>query len=1200
MKIKKLSVLGFKSFMERIEITFPLGISGIVGPNGCGKSNVVDAIRWCMGEQSPKQLRGRKMEDVIFNGSGDQKPFGMAEVSIVFENGDNSFPPPFAMDAELAITRRLYRSGESEYRINNVPCRLKDIQEIFMDTGLGNKAYSIIGQGKIGAIVEQRPEDTRVMLEEASGVTKYRKKVEASERKIELTRSNLQRVEDILGEVEKQMRSLKRQANKAKRYRAICEEIKHLELVFYSNSYHQFKGESGEKLKSSEALVEQEVAKNTECSSILARTETMNLELEERDEVLSGLQKNRFDLKEKVHRYETDIESLSTEMRMQQELDLRLHDEKEEIKERLISLEEERGALQNAVEEIEERSLKMEEEISLREKRMSTRREFVREIKEQYEDARKKLNAGENRAVGLNHESGYLNKMLHQITDSRSRLESEAASVKEKMESILQTSEVKNLARDALCERIEEIEASLEQQEMRFRELQSLKEGIETELKSAEADLNIHATRLAGLKALSDNFEGFKMGVRTIMKAQDLEPYQKGHILGTVADVIQVDPRYEQAVEAILSDKLQYIIVETQDDGKLAIEYLKKRERGRSSFVPLQDLPKGHHDTLQGSLTPLSDLVSVPEDYRPLLNALLGDTVLVDNLEQALSLWKSNGKNLCFITPEGDVVDQRGIISGGKLARSSSGLLTRKREMEELKQRRVDAQKRVDALNAKLENVVEELRVQDDALEALKEDKWSCQDKLNDLEKILFRLGQELEQLDNLSQKISGDLDRKAIEERKHSRELKRVEEVLEEHRENRQREEEYFARKEAELKESEEEFELFREELAKLKGDYRILQEEQRSLSREMEMKEDYAYDSQKRLEKIEEDTALSHKKRTDSETRSAILQEELKGLCQNLEQAEEAVNHANLERHAFQSTIKEEESKAETLKEQIDALKEEINLAKMEHSEIRFKMNGLIETVREKTGLELPVIYTQYMDDEFSNNEVEEKLAHQKDLKQRLGEVNLTAIKEYEALKERNQFVQGQREDLISSIQSLEIAINKINKTSLERFRKTFHEVNEQLKKVFPILFNGGMAGLKLTDEAHPLESGVLVEVQPPGKKLSHMGLLSGGEKALVAMSLLFAIYMIKPSPFCLLDEVDAPLDEANIDRFNDLLKEIKRASQIIMVTHSRKTMEIVDRLYGITMERPGISKSVSVDLQGIRTQRNALMESPQMTMH
>ncbi|MDY6971532.1 MAG: AAA family ATPase, partial [Thermodesulfobacteriota bacterium] len=352
-----------------------------------------------------------------------------------------------------------------------------------------------------------------------------------------------------------------------------------------------------------------------------------------------------------------------------------------------------------------------------------------------------------------------------------------------------------------------------------------------------------------------------------------------------------------------------------------------------------------------------------------------------------------------------------------------------------------------------------------------------------------------------------------------------------------------------------------------------------------EVERMDDYAHDSLKRLQKIEEDISLGHRRCDECERRRGALGEELKDVYEKLRKAEEDVNSAERERLELQSRIKEEEGRATQLRGEVDSIKESIARARMEQSEIHFKMKNTVEAVGEKFDLDLPNIFNRYLDEDFSQAEVEDRLEHQKTLKQRLGEVNLTAIKELEALDERFEFIKNQREDLISSIESLRIAIKKINRTSREKFEKTFHEVDAKLKEIFPILFNGGAAGLKLIDETRPLETGVLVEVQPPGKRLSHMGLLSGGEKALVAMALLFAIYMIKPSPFCLLDEVDAPLDEANIDRFNDLLNEIKRASQIIMVTHSRRTMEIVDRLYGITMEKAGISKIVSVDIQGVQ---------------
>lgn len=1187
MKIKKLYIRGFKSFMDRLEINFPFGISGIVGPNGCGKSNIVDAIRWCMGEQSPKQLRGRRMEDVIFAGAGPHKPLGMAEVSILLENGDGTFPATYAQDPELSVTRRLYRSGESEYLINRVPCRLKDIQEIFMDTGLGNKAYSIIGQGQIGTIIDQKPEDTRVMLEEAAGVTKYRKKVEASQRKIELTESNLQRVEDILGEVQRQMRSLKRQASKAKRYRNICEKIQNLELTLYANSYHHFHFESADKLRSTEDLEQQEMAMSTRFSQLQAQIETLNLELAEKDSRLSELRRSFLHLKEKAHKKETRLESLKGEMRMQDELVNRLRVEQEELKNRLSRLDEEKANLKQNLEKMKERSRELEEEISLREKRVGARRELLKGIKAEYEKARDELSAGTNKEMGLNHESVYLNKMLGQITDARSRLEQEREDAKARIATVIRASDRKNLAREATAEKLEAIEGLMNAHNIECERLEQRRRQLESDLKLAESDLNVCQSRFLSLQALTENFEGYKMGVRTIMKAKDFEPHQRGHIIGLLADVIQVDPNHEQAVEAVLADKLQYVIVESQEDGKRAVQYLKQKEKGRSSFVAMKELRHNGKDKQpQLKFTPLINCISVQDSYRPLMAALLEGTVLVEDLDAALSAWEKNDADLCFVTTDGDIVDRSGVISGGRLAQSSRGLLARKREMKELKRQSAVYQTSVDGLRNKLEQINARIQEKKDALENLTEDKWRCQEEINELDKVLFRLGQELDQLERLSRRISSELQSKDVEQSKHKRELSRIETALEERRFERQKEEEYLRKKELELKESQEEYDQFREELAKFKTDDRILKEERRSLVRELEMKEDYGDDALRRFQKAEEEISSCHERRKACQHSTEGLNEELESLFEKLSGAEAALNRSDRERQAFQDRVKEEEDRAEMVREERQAIKEKINRSKMEHSEIQFKMNNLTEIVREKFSQNLRDIYEQYLDQAFSVKEVEERLEAQKQLRQRLGEVNLTAIKEHEVLKERFEFIKNQREDLISSIESLRTAIKKINKTSLERFRKTFVEVDQKLKEIFPILFNGGTAGLRMTDESQPLESGVLVEVQPPGKKLSHMGLLSGGEKALVAMALLFAIYMIRPSPFCLLDEVDAPLDEANIDRFNHLLEEIKRASQIIMVTHSRRTMEIVDRLYGVTMQEAGISKTVSVDVRGTKT--------------
>jgi len=1185
MKISRLSIIGFKSFMDKLEISFPIGISAIVGPNGCGKSNIVDAIRWAMGEQSAKQLRGRQMEDVIFSGAGDYKPFGMAEVSLIFENGDGSFPSEFSHHSEISVTRRLYRSGESEYLINNMPCRLKDIQEIFMDTGLGNKAYSVIGQGKIGSIVEQKPEETRIMLEEAAGITKYRKKLEESLRKIELTKGNLQRVEDILGEVQRQIRSLKRQASKAKRFKTISQEIERLELTLNANLYNELKEESGQRMRSTENFVQEEIGRSTEFSGIQAKVETMNLEKEEQEREISRERGTYLDLKDEANKKESALESLAGEKRMQVELEGRLKEEKEDTGRRLGELEKERGILTKKVETLKQNSQDLEKETALVERRLKSRRTLLNEVKEEYERARNKVNSGVTKEIGLNQESGYLNKRIGEITDSRTRLEKEKKDVSSRIEKVTKGSQRKTEARQALARKLEEIQGDILKGQEKREERDKAKKGIEGDLKLAEADLNIHASRMSSLRSLTDNFEGYKVGVRTVMKAGDLKARREGRIKGLVADVIQVDPQYEQAVETVLADKLQYVIVQSQKDGKEAVDYLKVKARGRGSFVPLKELNGEKVPSHNNGFPLLRDLVSVSEPYRPLINVLLGDTVLVEDLDQALSAWKDNGKDLCFVTSEGDMVDERGVISGGKIAHSSHGLLARKREVKELKEKVARYEKVVEQLRTKLEKVTLDIEKKEKTLDDLMEEKWKCQEKINDFDRIIFQFSQELDQLERLSGRISEELEKSGREQTKHTESLKKIESELRAFKEKMKDEEVYLLKREAELKESEEEFEQIRTELEKIKMDYRLSEEEEKGLLREIERIDDFTHEAQKKIGKIEEDVSAGKQKYQEFVKREEALRKELGALYEKLQQAEGAVNRAEQERNEFQSKIREEEKRGEALRGELEVLREKINRARLEHSEIGFRMNSLVEMVQEKFNLNLSEIFKEYLEDDFSEIATKGSLEQQKILKERLGEVNLTAIQEHDALKERHAFMKDQREDLLNSIDSLNKAIKKINKTSKERFMTTFREVDKKLKQVFPILFSGGTAGLKLIDETKPLESGILVEVRPPGKKLSHMGLLSGGEKALVAMALLFAIYLIKPSPFCLLDEVDAPLDEANIDRFNELLKEIRKHSQIILVTHNRRCMEIVDRLYGVTMESAGLSKIVSVSLGGFR---------------
>lgn len=1185
MKIRKLSVIGFKSFTDRIDVPFSMGLSAIVGPNGCGKSNLVDAIRWAMGEQSAKLLRGRQMEDVIFCGSDGCKPMGMAEVSLIFENGNGSFPAQFSEHSEISITRRLYRSGESEYLINQIPCRLKDIQEIFMDTGLGNRAYSIIGQGRIGSIVEQKPEETRAMVEEAAGITKYRRKVEESQRKIEAAKGNLQRVEDILGEVTSQMRSLKRQAAKARRYKVISEEIQNMEVSLAANSFHQFRAESETSSKSIGEFKQEEVVRAAEFSRVQTGIETMKLELEEKEGEITALRTKYLQAGERVTKKESMLESVLGEKRMQVEMEARLQKEKLELRRKQEDLRAEKEALLRKIVQTRESAALLEEEASMLEKRVKGRQEFLREVKEVYEEARTRVNAGMTKEMSLAQESGYIHKRMGELTNSRARLEKEREDLKHRAESLSTAAEKKNQVREALAGKLRDIENELSAAQENCGDLEEQKSRLEGDLLSLQGTLNGCQSRLTSLRALTDNYEGYKAGVRTIMKSEDLAPKVEGRVIGLLADLLKVEPRYEQAVEAVLADRIQSIVVLTQDDGKEAIDYLKARAKGKSSFVPLKDMRREGGGPSGNGFPLLRDLVEVPEEYRGVIESLLADAALVENLDQAISAWRSNERGCCFVTADGDMIDQSGIVTGGKLAHTAHGILARKREIKELEDQLIGYKERFEVLKSEIQKVSVEIGEKKKAVTDLTEERWNCQEQINDLDKVIFQVSHELDQLEKLSGRIREELEQKDKEQDRQKEAFDKIATELDRCRERRKEEDAYLLEKEAELRESEKEVEEFRDQLSRTKMNLGLAREEEKGFTREVERMDHFSRDAEDGFKRIEQDILRSKDRYEECERQEKVLREELSALSGTLQDARDAVQHGEKEREEFRNRIREEDKRAESLRTDWEALKEKIHTVTMEHSEIGFRMNSLVEMVKDKFNLSLPEIYSGYVSDDFSPPDVRQRLENRKMVRDKLGEVNLTAIQEHEALKERFEFMTGQKEDLLKSIDSLQEAIRRINKTSLDRFMATFEEIETKLKTVFPILFNGGTAALRLIDPSRPLESGILVEVKPPGKRLSHMGLLSGGEKALVAMALLFAIYLIKPSPFCLLDEVDAPLDEANIDRFNNLLIEIGKYSQIILVTHNRRSMEIVDRLYGVTMEKQGVSKIVSVNLEGLQ---------------
>ncbi|NLA73867.1 MAG: chromosome segregation protein SMC, partial [Deltaproteobacteria bacterium] len=972
MRIKRLSIMGFKSFKDKVDIPFPAGISAVVGPNGCGKSNIADAIRWAMGEQSARQLRGRNMEDVIFSGTGDFKPLGMAEVSIVFENGNGSLPGEFAGEEEVAVTRRLYRSGESEYMLNNVPCRLKDVQEIFMDTGLGNKSYSIISQGRIGSIVEQKPEETRLMIEEAAGITRFKKKEAEARRKLELTRENLNRVEDILSEVQTQMRSLKRQAGKAIRYKEIGAEIRRLELVLNANMYNELISASGENKKSSDILIEKEVTLSTTLSALQGRIESMNLELDEKDQVISGLNNTYLSLKEEFAKKESALESMAKEKEMQAGLEERHNREIEDIRKRLVALGEEKALLQEKITRLREGTRTSQEEISVIEGRIKGRKELLTEIKEEYEVTRTRVNTGVSKEAGLTKELDYLNKRILEITDRKTRIESEKNELDANIQTLVETSARKGELREALSQKLNEIGKDILESEEQATELESIRKSAENELKTAENEYNTVKTRLSGMKSLNENYEGYQVGVRTIMKANDLAAKNEGRVLGLVADIIKVDSKYEQAVEAVLSDRLQYILVENQEDGKEAVRYLKDKARGRGSFISVSDINGNGNGHGHNEHPLLKDLVSVPEKYKPVVNMLMGDIALAENLDQAVDAWRSNGRNTTLVTPDGDLIDRHGIISGGKLG--AHGLLAKKREITELEEKVTLLIKKVSEAKDRLDNILfqeEELKV---VLSRLREEKYKCQDQLNELDKVIFQLSNKLDQFERLSERLAKELEERIHEEAKHTEAIDRNKNEQIQCGEKKQREEEYLLQKKRELDECEREFDEIREELEGAKMKFRVSVEEGKGLVREIERIDNYHEEAQHRLDKITEDIKECQAKQRSFAEKEDILRENISRYYEKLRDAREIMDNAQQERNLFHAEMRENEKRLEGLREELDILKEKISITRMEQSKIDVRMETLVEQAREKANLNLAEIFMDYLDENYNEQTVRE----------------------------------------------------------------------------------------------------------------------------------------------------------------------------------------------------------------------------------
>jgi chromosome segregation protein len=1187
MQLKTLEMIGFKSFSDKTTIAFQPGITAVVGPNGCGKSNISDAIRWVLGEQSAKHLRGDKMEDVIFNGSESRKPLGMAEVTLKFTNTGGSVSSEFGQYTEIEITRRLYRSGDSEYLINKIPCRLKDIRDLMMDAGVGAKLHAIIEQDRVKKIIESKPEERRFLFEEAAGVMKYKARRQEALAKLEATQQNQLRVTDIITEVKRQLNSLDRQAKKAERYQKLRAEMKELEYrlasVEYSDLGLAWTAATDEFKKAESGLTELHAALGTVESGIEeSRTDALAAEHE-----LSALERRIHETESALSRAEHKVEMSRSQigsLSEQRERDLsdreylkqetaRTADRKTQYEEeaRLLtsSLDEKNGVLtgKNAALEALAGELKEKEGA-------------LEEIRAGIFTAVNESSAEKTRIANLRSRITLIDEQdergLREKQDLSGKLQEFAVLLAEKETEITGLSGRRNISQEEAAR----ISGRLEEAFAR-------KKALETDLGAARNSLAGQSSRLRSLLELEQRLEGYQKGVRTVMSARK-EAKESGHlgtIHGVVADMIETEPKYELAIEAVLGDRLQYVVVDSQTDSLKAINYLKAQGGGRSTFVPktLREIKSepfiknGHAGVIGSALS----IIRARDNYQNVAEYLLGDVVIVDTMDTALYLWQKNGTHKTIVTLAGEILDPWGAVTGGTVDATGAGMLTKRREIKDL-------EIEIGELKTLVAGLEKELAAVEAAIESDKKSESELSQVLHRLELDMVNKEKDLasvrDDMNRANDRVA-NLDAEAAERSTLRRELdagiaKSTEALrgLEAGHTSAQKRLETL---QTELSLKRENLDLARTAITELKMEAAALMEKRTSAAGNLESLAKTETELTERLKKRDEELAAIAAKLTELETVIAAAETEIKTHIDVLE-AERRVLVNKQEAHAAMTqALQAAEEQARRIRHDIEEVQKRLSANEVKRTELRMKLEHLKDRIWSTYHAELDAVVRELGQFEIDIDESRGKLDELRQKIDQMGPINVEALQEFAELKERYELLSAQQNDINESIANLKTTIAKLDVETKELFTEAFVSIHEKFKDVFAMLFDGGKAQLVLLDESNILESGIEIIAQPRGKRLQSILSLSGGEKALTAIALLFAAFLVKPSPFCLLDEADAPLDEANVWRFTRLIREMSSRSQFVVITHKKPTMEMADSLYGITMEEPGSSKVVSVQL-------------------
>ena len=1179
MYLKSIEVQGFKSFANKISFQFHNGITGIVGPNGSGKSNVADAVRWVLGEQKIKQLRGASMQDVIFSGTEMRKPLSYAYVAITLDNSDHQLAIDYD---EVTVARRLYRSGESEYLINGAACRLKDVNELFYDTGIGKEGYSIIGQGQIDKILSGKPEEKRELFDEAAGIVKFKRRKAAAQKKLEEEKQNLLRVNDILTELEKQIGPLEKQSEKAKVYLKKKEELKTLDVNMFLLENTRLreqleKVEESLKIASHDFQVSNEKYENIkeEYNQIQDTIESLEKQIEEGRTSLTDASVLRGKLDAEIKVLEEQIKSAASN-------EEHLQTRSAAVSEILSEREKEKQELLSGKEKIDkeaEATLKLKEEATA----------LLMELQNKIEDINNNIESGKNTIINALNERatiktnvGRLETMLEQANIRKAELTSKMVSVK--TDEAKQEQMLADLEKEfqQVNDHIGELNNAQAKKEEELDEVKDTLTELDQKLRDTQVLYHQEKSKLEALSNLTERYEGYGGSVKKVMEQKE---YEKG-IIGVVADIIKVDKKYETAIETALGGNIQNIVTDDEETAKKMIQFLKKNKGGRATFLPLTSIKNPQEFKTpqvleeKGVVGMADSLVNTEKKYTDVAKAMLGRIVVIDNVDNAVKIARKYDYGIRMVTLEGELLVPGGAISGGAF-KNNSNLLGRRREMEELENKVKHYLKEIDNFLNQIENTKEERGKKRLELEQIKSDLQNefihqntarlniitAREKMEETQSGVDNLKAEAkeieEQILNINQEKQAtvsELTASEALEKNVEKQIKEFQIDLEELRKKESEQTTIVSEAEVEAEKilqrigfEQQNLDRVSQEIGRSKAELEEILENIARVQKEAEEKK-------VSIEEIKKTIDASNTFQTDAEVKlknmileKETLSEKQKNFFKNREEMAEKITA--LDKEVYRLTNQKERYE-ESLKSQIDYMWNEYEITLHDAANMR--------------NPELTDITVMKRD-----------IGELKDAIRRLGDVNVNAIEDYKNIMERYTFLKTQHDDLIEAEKTLNEIITELDTAMRKQFKEKFAQIAHEFDKVFKELFGGGKGTLELMEEEDILEAGVRIIAQPPGKKLQNMMQLSGGEKALTAIALLFAIQNLKPSPFCLLDEIEAALDESNVNRYAKYLHKLTKHTQFIVITHRRGTMERADRLYGITMQEKGVSTLVSVNL-------------------